>query len=155
MREFIAKLGSGVQPEHSKTKATTNEFLPDAQPLHPRLSCGVLSVTVNQGCNVMALIHESSKLRFNSFVEPNPDTTHKLHDTGGGVTLEIRQKCVQTDNSPPLCHRITPLLSMSLSFTTTLLLVCLCTLKLIHIGGFSRTSSDRLNLVNMIRDLRQ
>ena len=35
--------------------------------------------------------------RFNSSGELNPKTTHKLRDSGGGKTLEIRQKCVQTE----------------------------------------------------------
>ena len=51
-------------------------------------------------------VHDSPVLlfRFNSFGEPNPKATHRLLDSGGGKTLEIRQKYIQTEKFPQLCH---------------------------------------------------
>ena len=67
------------------------------------------TATCNQGCYVMALIrlmiHESSYLDSTLLVNP----THRLCDSGGRQTPEIRQKCIQTEKFPLFCHSIAPL----------------------------------------------
>ena len=46
--------------------------------------------------------------RFNSFGEPNPKATHRLHDSGGGKTQEIRQKCIQISTVMPSHSTLVP-----------------------------------------------
>ena len=72
------------------------------------------TATCNQGCYVMALIrlmiHESSYLDSTLLVNPTlrQPIGCVIQVVGAGKTLEIRQKCIQTENFPPLCQRIAP-----------------------------------------------